>query len=547
MNKEDGGTTITRALFRARVNAYALWGTGIALFAVIAGTLLVSVYQFGTVSPEAVMAVQTSNPALWLLNIMPFVFGLWGQLTGAMVMSRAGEMVMDQTRALSTRTLELEQVLRQNNNNRSQIRGLKSVSQFREMLQRDIRERGGSYDGIGVVAIDFNDFRDVRGLVGDSGLDAVVEAIAGRLQRTLRDSDMMAHVRDDRFIIALYDVGASGNYLPRVCRRIHRALHAPLEIGNARPVLTPRIGAVLYPRDADDGHSLMQLAESERKASPRGEVGYGIQRGGNDAADTRLADLFSQALDARELVLDYVPQTGADDGLLVYLRAHPCWPGQDNMIVDGSWLADLAGRSGHLEQYLLWLFDESFRSLRFWRERQDLMVGITIPVHTPVADKLPLAEMLNGLLERYRLSPAGVVLEFSGRALTAGGDSAEQTLAELRRSGFRVCLSGFGSEASSLQALLRLRPDEVRMSPEWLDDYAEVDVAMKLMSGLVRLAGRLGVGVVVPGVSDPQRIGQLAADGVQRVEGPAVGQAMPADRVGYWQQFGGQRRARGAG
>jgi len=67
------------------------------------------------------------------------------------------------------------------------------------------------------------------------------------------------------------------------------------------------------------------------------------------------------------------------------------------------------------------------------------------------------------------------------------------------------------------------------------------------MSGLVRLAGRLGVGVVVPGVSDPQRIGQLAADGVQRVEGPAVGQAMPADRVGYWQQFGGQRRARGAG
>ena len=547
MNKTDGGLTITRALFRARVNAYALWGTGIALFAVIAGTLLVSVYQFGTVSPEAVITVQVSNPALWLLNLMPFVFGVWGQLTGAMIMSRAGEMVMDQTRSLSNRTLDLEQALRQKSNNRSQVRGLKSMDQFRETLQRDIRERGGCYDGIGVVSLDFNGLREVRALVGDNRLDSMIEAIAGRLQQTLRDSDMMAHVRDDRFIIALYDVGASGNYLPRVCRRIHRALHAPLEVGNARPVLTPRMGAVLYPRDANDGQSLMQLAESERQSSSRGEVESALQLTGDEEADTRLTGLFSQSLDARELVLDYVPQTGAEDGLLVYLRAHPCWPDQGDTAVDGSQLADLAGRSGRLEAYLLWLFDESLRSLRFWRERQDLMVGITIPVHTPVADKLPLAEMLNSLLKRYRLSPAGIVLEFNAKALAAGGNSAEHTLAELRKSGFRVCLAGFGSEGSSLQALLRFRPDEVRMSPEWLEDYGETDEAARLMSGLAKLAGRLGVTVIVPGVSDPKRIRQLAGDGVQRVEGAAIGHAMPADRVGYWQQFGGQRRARGAG
>ncbi len=543
MEKENNETTITRALFRAQVNSHALWGSGIALFAVIAGTLLVCVYQFGVVSAEAVIAVQATNPALWLLNLMPFVFGIWGQLTGAMVMSRAGEMVMDQTRSLSSRTLELEEALRQSDSKRrrQQIRGLKSVSGFQEILECDMRERGGCFDGIGVVSLDFNGLREVRGLVGDKGLDAVVKAIAERLQSALRDSDMLAHVRGDRFIIALYDVGASGNYLPRVCRRIHRALHEPLESVPNCPALMPRMGAVLYPRDASSSRALIQLAESERK-SVKQTGGHSMPLSRVDADDDkRLSELFSKALDRRELMLDFLPQTGAGDDTLVYLRSHPYWPGQENGGIDEYALADLGARSGRLHEYLMWLFDESLRSLRFWRERQDLMVGLSIPLHVSVAGKFPLAQMLGSLLERYRLSPRGVVLEFSGQMLIDGGAEAEQEFTRLRAQGYRICLSGFGSEVSSLQTLLHYRPDEVRMSPELTEAMVSSDAAVALAADLARVAARLGAVVVMPGVTDSECFTRMATDGVQRVEGSAVGKAMSADRVGYWQQFAAQR------
>ena len=545
MSTLNSGTTITRQLFRARVNAYALWGTGIALFAVIAGTLLVSVYQYGTVSAESVISVQGSNPALWLLNLMPFVFGLWGQLTGVMIMSRAGEMVMDQTYSLSSRTLELEQALRQSGSNRHQIRGLKNADQFTQILEDDIRKRGGCYDGIAVIALDFNQLRDARGFVNQDRLGAVIEMIAERLQRTLRNSDMLAHVHDDHFVIALYDVGASGNYLPRVCRRIHRALHAAMEVDDSNLTLEPRIGAALYPRDTGDGRALMDLAEAARRSSGR-DAGSGVltQVSRNEDDAERLTRAFSRAFDNDEMALDFAPQTGTTDGVLVYLRAGARWPGHEQALICDGMLADLAERSGRLHDYLLWLFDESFRSLRFWRERQDLMVGVCVPVPGAALGKLPVTQMLDDQLARYGLSPAGVVLEFSGQGLTAGGAEAEKELSRLRTRNYRFSLSGFGSTEASLQTLLHYRPDEVRLSPELIAELIQADDAPAL-AGLAKLATRLGAVVVMPGVTDMRLVKRLAGDEVQRLEGVVVGEAMPADRVGYWQQFGGQRRLGG--
>ena len=546
MSTANTDTTITRQLFRAQINAYALWGTGIALFAVIAGTLLVSVYQYGTVNAESVIAVQRSNPALWLLNIMPFVFGIWGQLTGVMIMSRAGEMVMDQTHSLSSRTLKLEQALRQSGSNRHQIRGLKNIDQFTQILEDDICKRGGCYDGIGVIALDFNQLRDARGFVNPGRLGEVIEMIAERLHRTLRNSDMLAHVHDDRFVIALYDVGASGNYLPRVCRRIHRALHAAMEVDGSSLTLEPRIGAALYPRDATDSRALTDLAEAARRSSGR-DAGSGVltQDSRNEDDGERFARAFSRALDNDDLALDYAPQTGAADGVLVYLRARARWPDHEQDLICEGMLAELAERSGRLHDYLLWLFDDSLRSLRFWRERQDLMVGVCVPVPAAALGKLPVTEMLDDLLARYGLSPAGVVLELTGEGLFAAGAEAEKELSRLRTRKYRFCLSGFGGADASLQALLHFRPDEVRLTPELTAGLIQADDATALITDLAKLATRLGAVVVMPGVTDPGLAKQLASTEVQRLEGPAVGDVMPADRVGYWQQFGGQRRLGG--
>lgn len=544
MSEEPQPTTITRELFRARVNSHALWGTGIALFAVIAGTLLVAVYQFGTLSPEALIAVQTQNPALWLLNVMPFVFGIWGQLTGAMIMSRAGEMVMDRTRTLSSRTLQLEEALRQSSNNRYQIRGLKTADAFGETLAQDIRERGGCYDGIGVVALDFNQLRDVRGLAGDKALPALLDAIAERLERTLRDSDMMAHVQDDQFIVALYDVGASGNYLPRVCRRLYRALNAPLTVAEQSFSLMPCMGAVLYPRDGGDARELMKLADQARQATAMSESSGIVAKNAQPANVPELSRAFSRALDGGELQMEYTPQVGATDGLLVYLRARAGWHEAEYDNPGGDELAEIAGRSGRLHDYLLWLCDESLRSLRFWREHQDLMVGLALPIPAAAAARLALTDILDGLLAKYRIPPASVVLEFSGQSLAATGAAGETGLTELRERGYRIALSGYGGRDAAMQDLLHYRPDEVRLT-EALGDEAVHDPAVMDMTGdLAKLATRLGATVVLPGVCDMKKLSPLIAQArVHRLEGPAVADPMRADRVGYWQQFGPRRRA----
>ena len=66
-------------ILKSEASKTAYQGVGIAVAAVLIATALVSYVNSGTVSLDSLWAAQKQNVALWMLNCMPFVFGIWGQ------------------------------------------------------------------------------------------------------------------------------------------------------------------------------------------------------------------------------------------------------------------------------------------------------------------------------------------------------------------------------------------------------------------------------------------------------------------------------------
>lgn len=89
-----------RRLLLEQTSRYALYGTGIAAFGVIVGTLLVAWYQHGALNVDAIALAQTGDVGLWALDCMPFFFAAWGQYASVQLAREADTVIQKSTRDL---------------------------------------------------------------------------------------------------------------------------------------------------------------------------------------------------------------------------------------------------------------------------------------------------------------------------------------------------------------------------------------------------------------------------------------------------------------
>jgi len=93
-------------ILRTQATTYALAGTLIAIIAVILGTLLVCVQVYDGITLDNIKRTHRENIAIWALDAMPFLFGLWGQVASLRMARHAGTLVESST---STLREELEE------------------------------------------------------------------------------------------------------------------------------------------------------------------------------------------------------------------------------------------------------------------------------------------------------------------------------------------------------------------------------------------------------------------------------------------------------
>ncbi|MDZ7829423.1 MAG: response regulator [Halofilum sp. (in: g-proteobacteria)] len=93
-------------ILRSQATTYAMAGTLIAVAAVILGTLLVSVQVYDGITLENIKRAHRENIAIWALDAMPFLFGLWGQVASLRMARHAGTLLESST---STLREELEE------------------------------------------------------------------------------------------------------------------------------------------------------------------------------------------------------------------------------------------------------------------------------------------------------------------------------------------------------------------------------------------------------------------------------------------------------
>lgn len=114
---------------------------------------------------------------------------------------------------------------------------------------------------VGVLYIDLDDFKLVNDRYGHLTGDALLREAAERLKRSVRDSDTVARMSGDEFVVVFDGVGTPGDAWA-LAAKVREALDAPFTIGGHTVRCTPSVGLALYPDDGLDPVALLRQADA---------------------------------------------------------------------------------------------------------------------------------------------------------------------------------------------------------------------------------------------------------------------------------------------
>jgi diguanylate cyclase (GGDEF)-like protein len=135
---------------------------------------------------------------------------------------------------------------------------------FGEQLELALaRARRGGL-AVAVLCLDLDNFKDVNDTLGHAYGDELLFEIAGRLRSGARQTDVVARIGGDEFVVLLADLDVQGApaSVQTVIDRIRGLLAGTFAIGPVELKVEASIGTAIYPLDSRDAKGLLAVADA---------------------------------------------------------------------------------------------------------------------------------------------------------------------------------------------------------------------------------------------------------------------------------------------
>jgi diguanylate cyclase (GGDEF)-like protein/PAS domain S-box-containing protein len=145
-----------------------------------------------------------------------------------------------------------------------ELTGLPNRRMFSEQLALALaRARRGGL-AVALLSIDLDGFKSVNDSLGHAYGDQLLVEVAALLRAGARDTDVVARIGGDEFVVVLadLDVQDSADTVETVVERIEGLLGSPISVGPVELRADASIGVAIYPLDAREQDDLLGAADA---------------------------------------------------------------------------------------------------------------------------------------------------------------------------------------------------------------------------------------------------------------------------------------------
>ncbi|MDQ0114266.1 EAL domain-containing protein (putative c-di-GMP-specific phosphodiesterase class I) [Paenibacillus harenae] len=136
------------------------------------------------------------------------------------------------------------------------------------------------------------------------------------------------------------------------------------------------------------------------------------------------------------------------------------------------------------------------------------------------------------LLERRGLSPHNVVFEITERNSIEDFGAVKKALEHYRSQGYQIAIDDVGAGYSSLQSIVELRPDYLKVDRSIIQDIHQDEMKAHILHTLAQLAAKMDISIIAEGIEQEEELAKVRELGASYAQGYLLGRpaAMSEDR-----------------
>jgi diguanylate cyclase (GGDEF)-like protein/PAS domain S-box-containing protein len=415
------------------------------------------------------------------------------------------------------------------------LTGLPNRQVFEESFERALELARRREEKLALLYLDVDSFKLVNDTVGHLAGDKLLKQVAQRLSGCLRESEMLAHVGGDEFMLVLAGLDES-EIAPRIAERMLGSLSAPFHAEGHEVFLSASIGIASYPEDGQDLLSLQRCADAAMLTAKRqGRNRFQVFTLAMGVAASRRLEIETElhhALERREFSLYYQPKIELATGSIAGVEALLRWENPKLGTVAPSEFIPIAEETGLIVPISRWVVQEACRQERAWREAGCEPVQIAVNVSAVQLAGGNLPGMIGRALADNGTHAGCLDLEVTESAIMHDVNDSVRQLAELKQLGVSISLDDFGTGYSSLSYLVRFPIDHLKIDQGFIRRMDGAESSMILVHGIIALAHGLGMKTVAEGVESERDLESLKEMGCDLAQGFLLAKPMPPEYIG---------------
>jgi diguanylate cyclase (GGDEF)-like protein len=158
--------------------------------------------------------------------------------------------------------------------NHDNLTGLPTRELLIDRLQQSLKQAKRYNNKVAVLFIDLDNFKPINDKLGHQAGDTVLQTIARRFQKILRQVDTVARLGGDEFIIVFNSLKQKKDII-EVLDKLIKSINNPINIDGKNTYVTSSIGISTYPDDGVKPEILLKHADSAMyKAKVMGRNAY---------------------------------------------------------------------------------------------------------------------------------------------------------------------------------------------------------------------------------------------------------------------------------
>ena len=400
------------------------------------------------------------------------------------------------------------------------LTGLPNRTYFLEVADRILYRAQRQDKMCALFYFDLNDFKKINDTYGHIIGDELLKQVSERLASIVRQTDVLARMGGDEFVL-LTDLLEAKEEIYSVVSRISKQFEEVFVLDHIETSVIPSVGVAFYPEasnldelirhadcamyEAKSSHNLntcFYTIEMARKFSRRQKIETELPNGLNNC---EFQTWFQPIFSVRE----------PDD---VYMEALLRWHSRALDWVEPNEFIPVAELNPAINAMTKFTVAQCSKLLSELKDCAFVIDRVAINICVMQISSDHFSQLFLKWLREYNLPPESVCLELTERQIVQNATACAKNIDKLKNTGIKFALDDFGSGYSSVSHLLDLPFDTLKLDKKLIDNIDNNIRNQALAAGIVEMAHRMEMTVVAEGIEsheEHQCVLDLGCDYIQ--------------------------------